>query len=1598
MEVQNSSATSDRPIVRRRLDAADVDGLENAEQSERRLDLGSDRLQLGVAPVEAGELGAMAEGVEIDGVCRHGGEDTGSPGARASCSRVASPGMLGRVTRRRVVWLGLALLVTTAVLLAAAAIVLLPRYARQLAVWQLGSLTGRPVAIQALDLSLTTGHFSVRGLRVADRDGGLLAELDRLEGRFHPVALLRLHLWIERLTLGGGHVRIVRLGPGRFNVSDLLDRPAASGRSWLDISVDRFTIDGGWVALEDRMLTPPRTWRSDDIRLDARNVSTLARGGTAFGSTEIAGALVTVRVEDLRLAPVHLRATVNVRDLDLRLPALYLPGNGPLRLERGTLDAGLGLAVDARDGTTLDADAVVTGFALHRRGDQGDAVTAPELRLLIRELQQRPGAVALRYASLGGDVTVLDPATTPRPLTFSDLTVTVSGIEDAAKGSAQLALHANVPGGGEVDVTGAAGLTPRHAELRVRARGLELASITRDLPIAGRLAGVGTSDLRVVARDAGTFSLAVNGDARVDRLSVGDGTRALAGAARVALTGLAYTWPARVTVDRLAISQPSATLERDAAGGLGLAALWRPPPEAEGAGVEARTETSAPSRLAPDVRIARLEIDGGGATLSDAASGARVEVARLAIVASNLTWPGDGAADVTLSASVAGAAVTARGTVDAARRRAEVALGLGGADLALLQPWLPIAAHVRGTLSRADLRITASHDGALTLGVAGDATIERLAVSDGHATPLGVERVTAKGIDSTWPATVRVADLTLTRPALSLERDAAGTLNVMKLARPATPTASNAPAEATPRTAADLGIARLRIDEGRASLSDAAAGTTIRVTRIALTGSDLTWPAQGASHLRLTADVAGGQVTARGTVDAARQQGEIAVTVRGADLATLQPWLPIVGRVQGGAEADVTATVGLARFTLALRGTMGVANLALLDGTRPLLTAARVDAAGVDLQWPASLAIERLHVNTPWAQVDRNPQGELSLRALFRRRADRPAPALAEPVAAGPVPGLELTVRHMLFDNGGLNVVDDAVEPAARLELRGSRLELRNLTWPARGAAAVQLSTPMPGSGTLKAGGTFSIEPTRLQLDAEMDQVDLAPGRPYLPFDARLNGRVSSRLKLTATFGDTVTLVIAGDAAVDRLALGDADRRLATVQRLELIGLRYQYPTTMRLRRVTVQKPWALIERNTDGSLQLVSLIRRRQSPVPPVVPATPVASTPAGRAPAAAGSSARLRVAIEAVALQDGFLRFVDRTTEPDYAEELSDITLTAERLGTNPRRHGTLALRGMLASGNPLTVQGQVGALTGPLFFDLTVALEQFPVPRLNPHLDRLSAWIARQGTLTAALRYRLTGEELDASNDVTLAGLELEPGGRGAEVQRRLGVSLGLLVSLLKDREGNIHLNVPVRGSLTAPDFDYGEAAWAALRNLAIRLVASPFSLIGKVFFTEDSRIETVQVDPALFQTARAVPTPDGARQVEKLATFLAASPGVRLRVRPVTTVADVTALRREALESKLGGADPATRRQAAVALYTELFPRRQPPPDDEALLGELTRETPTPPRALGALATGRVSAVRDALARAGIAAERLAPAESRAAVEGEGTGRVEFEIVR
>jgi hypothetical protein len=108
-------------------------------------------------------------------------------------------------------------------------------------------------------------------------------------------------------------------------------------------------------------------------------------------------------------------------------------------------------------------------------------------------------------------------------------------------------------------------------------------------------------------------------------------------------------------------------------------------------------------------------------------------------------------------------------------------------------------------------------------------------------------------------------------------------------------------------------------------------------------------------------------------------------------------------------------------------------------------------------------------------------------------------------------------------------------------------------------------------------------------------------------------------------------------------------------------------------------------------------------------------------------------------------------------------------------------------------------------------------------------------KKGKLNLNLNYLVEGQALSAGNTVFIDQFYL-----GDEVasEQAASLPLDLAVSLLKDSDDEIHIDMPISGNLNDPDFSYGKLVWSALGNLIVKAVASPFSLLaGLVDSDED-----------------------------------------------------------------------------------------------------------------------------------------------------------------
>jgi hypothetical protein len=294
-------------------------------------------------------------------------------------------------------------------------------------------------------------------------------------------------------------------------------------------------------------------------------------------------------------------------------------------------------------------------------------------------------------------------------------------------------------------------------------------------------------------------------------------------------------------------------------------------------------------------------------------------------------------------------------------------------------------------------------------------------------------------------------------------------------------------------------------------------------------------------------------------------------------------------------------------------------------------------------------------------------------------------------------------------------------------------------------------------------------------------------------------------------------------------------------------------------------------------------------------------------------------------------------------------------------------------------MNVRGELSAIGAPTYVDMVAQLDKFTLAAANPYMDQMLAWVIRRGDLTAKLEYKIDNDKLDAKNDILVGNLRVAPSRPSDEVKKRIGLPLGLIVALIKDGNGNIHVNVPITGTLTDRQFDFSDAIWTAVRNVIINILKAPFRAIGGLF-TSGDKIDELRVDPVVFAAGSAELTPELQRRAVRVADFLRQAPYVGLTLSSVTTPGDVEALKERAVAERVekfrqeqGIADlpSALRRYYQVVVRDAQLPMKEA---DQLLL--LRRREPEPTARLAELRQRRLDVVRERLAKVeGIPEARL-----------------------
>jgi uncharacterized protein involved in outer membrane biogenesis len=335
-------------------------------------------------------------------------------------------------------------------------------------------------------------------------------------------------------------------------------------------------------------------------------------------------------------------------------------------------------------------------------------------------------------------------------------------------------------------------------------------------------------------------------------------------------------------------------------------------------------------------------------------------------------------------------------------------------------------------------------------------------------------------------------------------------------------------------------------------------------------------------------------------------------------------------------------------------------------------------------------------------------------------------------------------------------------------------------------------------------------------LTLTVDGFDLSALQAYVPptLPMRLvSGKLSADLKLQ--FNDVagrMALLLNGSTQLQEVVLNDVrDRALLSFKNLALsLNPSDVLVGPLVLSSVSLDGLQAAVRIHTDGQVNWLAALPPAQSEQ--TQPTT---------------ASKAFSVQVDQFTLRAGSVNFSDASVKPVVQTRLTHMNAVLTNISTQPGAQADVTFKANLGSTAPLNVRARVQPLDVTAFLDAKLQASGVDLTRFSGYAQKYLGYPLEQGKLSIEASYRIKEKQLQAENHVLIDQLTL---GEQVPSPHAIDAPVSLGVSLLKDRHGQIDIDLPVSGAVDAPEFSYGGLVVQTIGNVLVKVVTAPVRAIG------------------------------------------------------------------------------------------------------------------------------------------------------------------------
>lgn len=579
---------------------------------------------------------------------------------------------------------------------------------------------------------------------------------------------------------------------------------------------------------------------------------------------------------------------------------------------------------------------------------------------------------------------------------------------------------------------------------------------------------------------------------------------------------------------------------------------------------------------------------------------------------------------------------------------------------------------------------------------------------------------------------------------------------------------------------------------------------------------------------------------------------------------------PVAGKLSAESDVIFSATDGLK----AEKASAKLQNLLVPFGKNEGVKIPRIAATGgsVDLKTQSAL-LDSVTIDGGSVALSRAATGELSPMSLLKSKT--PAATPHKQPAGKP---FSYQLKRVAINGTDLIFTDHQKQRSPTFTLNKATISLANISGPTMKTMPFRFASGFNKKGSIKSAGNVAVTPLNLKGSCTLQRIPISDFDAYFPEDLNVviaDGTLDTTMAFSINkAADGLAGTFSGGVGIRSFHSVDGDQGddLLKWESLQLDNLSGTLqPFSLKLAEVALNNFYARVIINKDGSLNLQKLRTPKQSDAQAAKePAKAVA--PPAPAPVPADAPKKT-IIIDAITMQDGTLSFTDHHMNPEYATTMLNLGGRVSGLSSDEAKFADVDLRGNLENHSPLRITGTINPLRDDLFVDLKVSFTDIELSPLTPYSGTYLGYSIDKGKLFLDLKYRIEKKKLESENKIFIDQFTF---GKKIESEKATHMPVSLGIALLKDRKGEIHLDVPVTGRTDDPKFSIWRLVFQVLRNLMVKAVTSPFALMQSMFSGKED-FSTVTFAPGSADLSE-----QEKQKLVKFSQFLNDRPGLKLEV--------------------------------------------------------------------------------------------------------------------